>query len=102
MHVSNPDRFADRPHHPRRGLLVGVVRAVLWLLLGAAMVGNVVANAVGGNFLLRLASIAVCCLCVVALTSWYGSTRRSGGAPMKLRNRSACRGLDRPRRLGMN
>jgi hypothetical protein len=76
MDVSNLDRFADRPHDPRKGLLVGVVRVVLWLLLGAAMVGNVVANAVGANYVVHLVSIAVSGVCIVALTSWYGPTSR--------------------------
>jgi hypothetical protein len=60
-------------------LRVGAARAVLWLLLGAAMAGNVVANAVGATSVFHLASIAVSGVCIVALMSWYGSASRGTG-----------------------
>jgi hypothetical protein len=55
---------------------VGVARVVLWLLLAAAMAGNIVANAIAANAAFHLASIAVSGACIVALTSWYGPSGR--------------------------
>jgi hypothetical protein len=75
----NPGRFADQPDQPQGGVRVGVARGVLWMLLAAAMAGNVVANAVGANVVFHLASIALSGVCTVALTAWYGSASRGAG-----------------------
>ncbi len=72
----NPGRFADQPLHPRRRFPVGAARAVLWLLLAAALAGNVVATAIGANVVFHLASIAVSGACIVALTAAHRSPTR--------------------------
>jgi hypothetical protein len=77
----NPGRFADQPRRLPGGVRVGVARGVLWMLLAAAMAGNVLANAVGASVVFHLASTALSGVCIVALTAWYGSTSRGAGRP---------------------